>query len=152
GVEGKVKWLGAPADDLLTVMLLPNPITGEIFAEPQLAPRQTRLTLMDCIYQLGAYDGPTALAQRTRATLKKFPLDEVALLFTISKDLSLPGLRSSVLVTGNEELMKFARADRFERAYSVNPILGRIIASYLALLLLNAERSGGAALYQKLHD
>ena len=150
--DGKVKWLGAPAADLLNVILLPNPITGEIFAEPQLAPRQTRLTLMDCIYQLGTYDGPTALAQRTRATLKNFSLDEVALLFTVSKDLSLPGLRSSVLVTGNEELMKFARADRFERAYSVNPILGQIIASYLALLLLNAERSSGDALYQKLHD
>lgn len=152
GTDGNVKWLAAPADDLLQVILLPNPITGEIFAEPQLKTGQTRLTLLDCIYQLGAYGGPEALAQTTRATLKKFSLDEVALLFTVSKDLSLPGLRSAVLVTGNEDLMRFARADRFERAYSINPIVGQIIASYLALLLLNERRSDGDALYKKLHD
>lgn len=150
--DGNIKWLTAPADDLLHVVLLPNPITGEIFAEPQLKTGQPRLTLLDCIYQLGAYGGPAALAQTTRATLKRFSLDEVALLFTPSKDLSLPGLRCGVLVTGNEELMRFARADRFERAYSVNPLLGQIIASYLALLLLNERPSGGDALYKKLHD
>jgi len=140
--DGKVKWLDAPADNLFQVMLLPNFVTGELFDSPDLEKRRTRLTLLDCIYQIGGHR-PSELAQTTRAAISGFSLDEIVLLFTTSKDLSLPGLRSSVLVTGNEELLKYAREDRFERVYSVNPILGQIMATYIALLLMKDSRVGG---------
>jgi aspartate/methionine/tyrosine aminotransferase len=143
--DGRVKWLSTPADDLFQVIVLPNFVTGEVFDNPRLDSRRVRLTLVDCIYQLGAFGGSSELARITRAAVSKFPLEELVLLFTVSKDLSLPGLRASVLVTGNEALLKFAREDRFERVYSVNPLLGQIMATYTALLLMNEARDNDAS-------
>lgn len=152
--DGRVEWLDAPDADLFQVMVLPNFVTGELFDHPALDARRVRLTLLDCIYELGAYGGPGELAQTTRAALDRFALEDVVLLFTASKDLSLPGLRASVLVTGNEQLLQYARADRFERIYSVNPLLGQIMAAYVALLIMNEARGADAfeSRYRELCD
>ena len=154
GADGRVLWPRTPADDLVQVLVLPNFVTGTLFENPRLDQQRknVRLTLLDCIYQLGAYGGAHELAQKTREAVREFPLEELVLLFTVSKDLALPGIRASVLVTGNEDLLQFAKEDRFERVYSVNPLLGQIMAAYIALLLLNDSRGASFETeYRNLH-
>ncbi len=145
GADGNVAWLeGTPAERLLQVMVLPNFVTGTIFPNPTIGSDSSHkdvLTVIDCVYQLGAYAGPCELTRATAAAVAQYRLDDLVLLFTASKDLSLPGLRAGVMITGNKELLAAARADRFERIYSINPLLGQVMASYFALLLLNQSRS-----------
>lgn len=144
-VDGVVRWAGGPRDRLLQVLILPNPVTGTLFKVPQVHRPPGRLaaefTVIDCVYQLGAFDGPSALADATRELVRAFPFEKLALLFTVSKDLSLPGLRAGVMVSGNRDLMRHARADRFERYYSINPLIGQTLALYLSILLLNEARA-----------
>jgi aspartate/methionine/tyrosine aminotransferase len=143
--DGAVRWGGALPARLLQVLILPNPVTGGLFATPR--PRdgagelEAELTVIDCVYQLGAFGGPADLAEATRKIFRAFPLEKLALIFTVSKDLSLPGLRASVLVSGNRDLMRYAKEDRFERNYSINPLVGQASALYLSLLLLNEARA-----------
>lgn len=146
--QDEIKWTGHSRSRLLRSVILPNAITGTIFPVRQGIPahRATAFTLIDAIYQLGEIGSPGALGGIVRETLDDLDFSSTALIFTISKDLSLPGLRAGVLVTGSRELTKCAAADRFERAYSVNPLVGHLVALYLSILLLNdALHNGGEA-------
>lgn len=137
--DGLVHWAAEPPPRrLLEVLVVPNGVTGSLFAPP--AGPGAELTLVDCVFQLGAHDGGAGLAAGTREVLAGRDLERTALVMTVSKDLSLPGLRAGVLVTKSRELMRYARADRFERLYAPSPLAGQVVALYLALLLLHGWR------------
>lgn len=145
GVDGVASWAGETPDRLLQVLILPNPVTGSLFKVPQVQRSSGKLdadfTVIDCVYQLGAFDGPSGLGDVTRELCRTVPFGKLALLFTVSKDLSLPGLRAGVIVSGNRDLLRYAKADRFERYYSISPLIGQTLALYLSLLLLNEARA-----------
>jgi hypothetical protein len=143
--DGAILWHQDPPSRLLQVAVLPNGITGSLFplppmAGPPLGP-DAELTLIDCVFQLGAFGSSGSLVERTRQIVRTRDLERSALIFTVSKDLSLPALRAGVLITRNRELLRYARAERFERLYAINPLVGQVVALYFALLLLALPRS-----------
>lgn len=147
--DGRVHWADEPPERLMQVLILPNPVTGGLFTAPQTqglsGKLDAELTVIDCVYQLGAFNDPASLVEITREVFQTVPFEKLVMLFTVSKDLSLPGLRASVMVSGNPELMRYAKADRFERNYSINPFIGQTLALYLNLLLLNEVQMNPSA-------
>jgi aspartate/methionine/tyrosine aminotransferase len=135
--DGEIRWSGDRPARLLEVRVLPNGVTGTIFARPRIEPA---LTLVDCVFQLGELGEPGALAAHSRAAAR--PFDRTALVFTASKDLSLPGLRAGLLASGDRDVIRYAAADRFERLYSVNPFIAHTVLIYLAILIMNASGPG----------
>lgn len=141
--EGSIHWLRQDPAKLMHVVLLPNVVSGTIFPRPLPLPSVPALSVIDCVYQLGEHGSESPIREQLRSLVRELGWEKVALIFTVSKDLSLPGLRSGLLVTGNPDLIRYARADRFERAYAVSPLIGRVLALYFALLLLRNAASEG---------
>jgi histidinol-phosphate/aromatic aminotransferase/cobyric acid decarboxylase-like protein len=144
GGDGSVHWHRALPERPLRVQVVPNGVTGTLFFPPRIAPSlngEAGLDLVDFVFQLGAFAGAGSLGEPSRSIVHATDLERAVLLFTVSKDLSLPGLRAGLLVSRNRELMRYAKADRFERLYSISPLIGQAVALYLALVLLYDQRS-----------
>lgn len=141
--DGRILWLDedrrAGGRPLLRALIVPNGMTGTLFAAP--ADAGDGFTLADFVFQLGGGERPGALAEHTRQLVAGLDLGRSALVFTASKDLALPGVRAGVLVSRDRELLAFARADRFERLYSIGPVAGRVVATYLALVVVAAAEA-----------
>ena len=139
--DGAIWWAHNPCTRIFQALVVPNAITGTMFPVPDdggsRLGSQVAFTLIDCVFQLGAFDNHSVLTQQTVELVRKFRLEHSALLFTVSKDLSLPALRAGILLTKNRDAMRFAKADRFERLYSISPFSAPIVALYLSVLLLN---------------
>lgn len=139
-IAGQVFWNTLKPLPLLEVTLMPNPISGTIFRRPGI---NSNMTLIDCVHQIGEHDEQMDIAASLQQLVREAGRDRTALLLTVSKDISLPGLRAGVLVTAHPGLLQYARADRFERVYSVNPMINQLLAFYIALLILiTASKKG----------
>jgi aspartate/methionine/tyrosine aminotransferase len=96
------------------------------------------LVIYDCIYQLEDLAvGSPGLSSRDvvrRAVADREKLERSVLLFTASKDLSLPGLRAGLIVTKNLRLKKLLNAILMERYYAGPPLPAYVMALYLSVL------------------
>jgi hypothetical protein len=128
---------GDASGNLFKVQVLPNAVAGTETPVSS-AGGDESFTLIDAIYQLGELSSPGWLTRRLRSLAGSCDLRRTALVLTVSKDLSLPGLRAAVLVTGNRALLHHAGADRFERTYASAPLGGSVVAMYVGLLLARA--------------
>jgi hypothetical protein len=95
------------------------------------------LTVYDFVNQMQDLGAVSSRAS-ARVLASKAP-DSSVVMFTASKDLSLPGLRAAVLITKSSELREFVRRIQFERYYTPNPMIGLSVATYLVLLNLAHE-------------
>jgi len=132
--DGQCFWHDAPQDLLLRVSVLPNGVTGTLFAPPRGGSARVALSLVDCVFQMGGHVQAPLLAEAAREAVRQEGFERTALIFTASKDLSLPGLRAGLLVSGNTELLRFADEDRFERYYSLNPLVSQVMLAYFTVL------------------
>lgn len=115
----------------------PCAISGRAVLPGLPAPRPADLTVCDFVHQmqdLGASNSRAAARELAGAAP-----DSTALLFTVSKDLSLPGLRAGALLTKCSRLRDYARDVQFERYYTPSPLIGLSMATYLALLNLSYD-------------
>jgi aspartate/methionine/tyrosine aminotransferase len=137
---GEILWHGCPPRRLFQAVILPNGVAGCFFPVPSAGGlpngMDAELTVIDCVHQIGLQSGPRSLSEYTRKTIHRLGLEHAALVFTVSKDLSLPGFRAGVIVTRNRDALHYAKADRFERQYAVNPLVGHMVALYVGLLSL----------------
>lgn len=131
---------------LLQAIIVPNGVSGTVFTPPigleHLVAPNAQLTVVDCVFQMGTYQTGTPISTLTRNLLKTLDIDRTVLLFTPSKDLSIPGIRAGVLVSRNVDLMRFVRADRFERSFSTSPLISQIVLLYFFILLAREHQLG----------
>jgi hypothetical protein len=124
-----------PANDApaMLVDIAPNGVTGSWSAVHRVAAEhQPVLSVVDHIFALPTYQDSSEFLTTLRGRLPD--LARTVVLFTPSKDLSIPGLRCGAFITKNSELLEHARADRFERGYSVHAATARVAAAHLATL------------------
>jgi hypothetical protein len=108
--DGTSYWCSSNVPQCLSaVVILPNGVTGTQFTLPgdpnHVVEQNTQFTLVDCVFQLGTYQPESSTRDLTRKLLATVNLERAALLFTPSKDLSIPGMRADVLVSKNADLM-----------------------------------------------
>jgi histidinol-phosphate/aromatic aminotransferase/cobyric acid decarboxylase-like protein len=127
----------------------PDAITGAYRSWEQVrsvatdADLEVALTVCDLVYQMQDFDGGVQARTLAEAAARAGRLEDVALLMTTSKDLSLPGIRAGLLISRNRGLLKQARASVTERYFSVNPLCVYLCLLYLLLVLLHgAPRAG----------
>ena len=153
GPDGVPHWGGEPPARLFRVLVVPNGVSGTIFSSPDTGGLDAELTLVDCVFQLGAHREQDSVPALARELFEQFDLERTAFIFTPSKDLSVPGLRAGILVSKNRDLVAFAKADRFERTFSASPLVAQVALLYcLLLLLVEADSRGGSSPYGEIVD
>jgi hypothetical protein len=125
----------------LLVDIAPNGVSG---AWARTAPVRQALApsfdVVDHVFALPTFQPADEFRAQLRARIGS--LERTAVLMSPSKDLSVPGIRCGIMLTRDPELLAYARADRFERGYSVSVGLGRVAAVHLALLLAVFDPGG----------
>jgi histidinol-phosphate/aromatic aminotransferase/cobyric acid decarboxylase-like protein len=119
----------------LLVDVLPNGVTGSVFTTPWHA-TSSDLGVLDLPFALPKLDPGAQLAAEIRSRISELPRWLICM--TPSKDLSIPALRVGIVASSHEEFFLYAKADRFERGYSVNVATEMIAALHLALLSVAA--------------
>ncbi|MFE6055094.1 hypothetical protein ACFQ6N_30455 [Kitasatospora sp. NPDC056446] len=131
--DGAVHWSGGGAGHTAVVEILPNGVTGTGFRPPAV---QADFRVLDLVFQAGGHSsGRHMVADHARTALAG-RLTDTAVLMTPSKDLSLPGLRAGLLISGDTALIAAARDDVFDRVASANPMAGQFVLLYLTVLLM----------------
>jgi hypothetical protein len=127
----------------------PDAITGACRSWGQIrrvatdAGLEVALTVCDLVYQVQDHDGGGQARTLAAAAAGASRLEDVALLMTTSKDLSLPGIRAGLLISRNRGLLRQARASVTERYFSVNPLCVYLCLLYLLLVLLHGTPRAG---------
>ncbi|MGC4880050.1 hypothetical protein ACLQ26_27745 [Micromonospora sp. DT43] len=118
----------------LLVDIAPNGVIGG-WAAPAFGGRahEADLRVVDHVFALPTFTPAARFHAELRGRVGD--LERTAVLLSPSKDLSVPGLRCGTVVTRHPGLLAYARADRFERGYSVQAGLPRLAAAHLALLI-----------------
>jgi histidinol-phosphate/aromatic aminotransferase/cobyric acid decarboxylase-like protein len=114
-------------------------------------PPRGDLNVYDLVHQMQDLPGEEAARSAARR-LWNGRADDSALMLTLSKDLSLPGLRAGVLITANSPLREFARTTQMRRHYSPNPFIGLSVAVYLALLNVCHDSSVWENIREIVHE
>lgn len=134
---------GVPADrEPLLVDVAPNGVLGTWFQQPHLQGDVAGAcraayghVLIDHVFSLPTLQERGDFLAQLRGRVRR--ADDSTVFLTPSKDLSLPGMRSGVMLTTNPDLAAYAQADRFERGYTVHGAIGAVAAAHLALVLLS---------------
>jgi hypothetical protein len=126
----------------------PESTTGAGWEPPGDLVSGAACTIHDLVYQLD-YDARRGLA-RSRARRAASDLGRAALVMTPSKDLALPGLRAGLLVTEHRGLLDEARAIRFERYFSLNPLVLQVLVVYVALLVARSDGAVGWSVARRI--
>lgn len=92
-----------------------------------------RLTAIDLICAMQRFGTPTGLAS-VGDLWKGSAAPRKALLFGVTKDLALPGLRAGLLVSDDTLLIERIRWGVLERSFSAGVFVGVVMALYLHLL------------------
>ncbi|MET7869444.1 aminotransferase class I/II-fold pyridoxal phosphate-dependent enzyme [Streptomyces cyaneofuscatus] len=133
-----------PQTAAMLVDVAPNGVLGTWFRPPELMVGATaagdqragyRHVLIDHVFSLPTFQPRDDFLAQLRGRVRAAPDHTVFL--TPSKDFSLPGVRSGVMLTTNPDLVAHAQADRFERGYAVHGGIGPIAAGHLAIVLLS---------------
>lgn len=125
---------GSDNRHMLEVVVVPNGVTGSLYADPAVDRARVAFTLVDTVFLSDPATVAPAQEAVASALAERAP-ERAALLITASKDLSLPGLRAGALLSRSRELVAFARTDRFERSFALSPLASRAVLAYLAVLL-----------------
>ncbi|MFB7673179.1 hypothetical protein ACFC26_17395 [Kitasatospora purpeofusca] len=131
--DGAVHWSGGGAARTAVVEILPNGVTGSSFRPPVV---QADFRVLDLVFQAGGLDTARHLVADHARTALAGHLTDTAVLMTPSKDLSLPGLRAGLLISGDNALIATARDDVFDRTASATPMAGQLVLLYLTVLLM----------------
>jgi hypothetical protein len=121
----------APPGGLMMVDIAPNGVSGAWFPVPRVAGETFRV--VDHVFAMPPVGPPGEFIASLRDRIGD--LASGAMFMSPSKDLSVPGLRCGLIITQDPRLLRFLRADRFERGYSVQVGLPRVAALHLACLL-----------------
>jgi aspartate/methionine/tyrosine aminotransferase len=151
GPDGEVAWRPDHADGRPTYVFVNSPesTTGAVWEVPTAFADDVAFTVHDLVYQLD-YGLPRGAARaRARAVCGGSALERAALVTTPSKDLALPGFRAGLLVTKHAGLLEEARTTRFERYFSLNPMVLQVLVVYVALLLSQSDVEDG---WSTAHD
>ncbi|MFE4972665.1 hypothetical protein ACFRAR_11145 [Kitasatospora sp. NPDC056651] len=113
------------------VEVLPNGVTGTLFARPAGSPD---FTILDLVFQHGAHHDPSALQVAVQSRMHELDLCHSAVIMTASKDLAMPGLRAAAIITRNRTLRQHLSADAFDRAPAGSPLATLLMVLYAAIL------------------
>jgi histidinol-phosphate/aromatic aminotransferase/cobyric acid decarboxylase-like protein len=131
-----------PGRGAVLVDVAPNGVLGTWFRQPRLhgdvqgvQGAAYQHVLIDHVFSLPTLQDRGDFLAQLRERVRR--ADDSTVFLTPSKDLSLPGLRSGVMLTTSPGLAAYAQADRFERGYTVHGAIGTVAAAHLALVLLS---------------
>jgi hypothetical protein len=130
------------------VQVQPGAVTGRFEQGPTALAAQWRILfdVVDVVFQLAPPARQAAFEETLRRKVESLNFDSGCLVLTPSKDLSLPSLRAGMIVTHSPAVIEFAKRDRFERSFSVSPLIPFVCALYLGVVLLFRARAiGGEA-------
>ncbi|MGA5703066.1 hypothetical protein [Peterkaempfera bronchialis] len=131
--DGAVHWSGGGTSRTAVVEILPNGVTGTSFRPPAV---QADFRVLDLVFQAGGRDTHQHLVADHARTALAGRLTDTAVLMTPSKDLSVPGLRAGLLISGDTTLIASSRDEVFDRTASPNPMAGQLLLLYLTILLM----------------
>jgi hypothetical protein len=125
------------------VQVHPGAVTGCFEDGPSMLAASWRISfdVVDVVFQLGSPTRHAAFETALRRKIEKLDFSSGCLILTPSKDLSLPSLRAGMIVTRNPAVIEFARRDRFERSFSVSPLIPLVCALYMGVVLLFRARA-----------
>lgn len=149
--DGHIYSTGGHTSRTCLVEIVPNGVTGDVFTP---AVNNIDFRVVDIVFQAGGFENPTAAVHAARACVGS-KLGDTTILMTPAKDLSLPGIRAGMLVSGHPPLVAAARRNHFNRLATINPVIGQLVLLYLAALLLaDVDRTSGGfdAAFRWLRD
>jgi histidinol-phosphate/aromatic aminotransferase/cobyric acid decarboxylase-like protein len=131
-----------PQRAAMLVDVAPNGVLGTWFRQPDAAVAGLggespgyRHVLIDHVFSLPTLQPGGDFLDELRERVRSAPDYTVCL--TPSKDFSLPGVRSGLMITTDPALVAYAQSDRFERGYAVHGAIGPVAAVHLAFVLLS---------------
>ncbi|WP_327279566.1 hypothetical protein [Streptomyces sp. NBC_01205] len=132
----------APQQAAMLVDVAPNGVLGSWFQQPGTAvaghvggSQGYGHVLIDHVFSLPTLQPGGDFLAQLRDRVRRAPAHTVCM--TPSKDLSLPGVRSGLMITTDPGLVAYAQSDRFERGYAVHGAIGPVAAVHLAFVLLS---------------
>jgi len=113
----------------------PNAITGTVYPDDFFLQFPTKYILYDISSILLDFHNRKESWNFLVGRLQHSNWEKSILLFSPSKDLSIPAFRSGCLVTKNEELKRFVKMLITERYFSISPIVMYSMVLYFVLVL-----------------
>jgi hypothetical protein len=151
--SGDFVWYGKKAEALVEVQ--PSALSGKF--EDGLGSIQSPIDfpfrILDIVFQIASREKIDAFESNIKAKARGLDLKRGCFILTPSKDLSLPSTRAGIILTQNKALIDYAERDRYERSFSVSPLLPIICVIYVSIVLLYRARilGGESGLIEELN-